>query len=68
MPDARIRLSKAKFAGEILLDGQRATFSAHVSGPRLDAEFQLHPQSDKPLDEWQLFRALEKFVDDNLRG
>lgn len=68
MPDARIRISKAKVSGEILLDGQRAYFTATVNGPQVSATFDLHPQSDKHLDEWQLFKAFEKFLDDHLRG
>lgn len=68
MSKARIRIEKAKFRGEILLEGQRASFTATVSGPNVDAEFTLHPQSERPLDEWQLFRAFEAFVDEHLRG
>lgn len=68
MSDARIRISRAKLSGEILLEGQRAHFSANVNGPRVDAEFQPHPDTEQPLDQWQLFRALEKFIDEHLRG
>jgi len=68
MSDARIRLSTATLSGEILLEGQRAYFTANVRGPRVDAEFQPHPETEKPLDQWQLFRALEKLIDTNLRG
>lgn len=68
MSDARIRLTRATLSGEILLEGQRAYFTANIHGPRVDAEFQPHPETERALDQWQLFRALEKFVDTNLRG
>lgn len=68
MPKARIRLSNATLSGQILLDGQRAYFEANINGERVDAEFRQHPDSEKHLDQWALFRALETFIDENLRG
>lgn len=68
MTKARIRLGKAEVRGEILLEGQRATFTATINGPRVSADFQPHPATEVPLDEWKLFRALEAFIDEHLRG
>ena len=65
---ARVRLGGAQLSGEILLEGQRAYFTANINGPRVDAEFRPHPETEQPLDQWQLFRALEKFIDEHLRG
>lgn len=68
MSDARIKISTGTLSGQILLEGQRAYFIANINGPRVDAEFQPHPETERALDQWQLFRALEKFIDTNLRG
>ena len=68
MSAARIRATTVAISGEILLDGQRANFRARVNGPRVDAEFEPHPETERPLDQWELFRALERWIDDNMRG
>lgn len=68
MSAARIRARTVAISGEILLEGQRANFQARVNGPRVDAEFEQHPESERPLDQWELFRALERWIDENMRG
>jgi hypothetical protein len=65
---ARVRINKAELDGQIMHEGQRAYFTATVNGPRVDAEFRQHPDSEKPLNLWELFKLLEKFVDDHMRG
>lgn len=68
MAAARIRVTTAGLRGEILLEGQRAHFSVTIQGQKVVADFQPHPQTEVPLDEWKLFRALEAFIDEHLRG
>jgi len=65
---ARIRADRATIEGEILLEGQRARFTARVDFPRIDAEFEQHPESERPIDQWQLFQALETFINKHMRG
>ena len=65
---ARIKIDKGEFSGQILHEGQRAYFKARVNGTRVDAEFDPHPDTERPLDLWELFKLLEKFIDDNMRG
>ena len=65
---ARIRIDNATLDGQILHQGQRARFQARVDGPKVDATFEQHPESEKPIDEWELFRLLESFIDRHMRG
>jgi hypothetical protein len=65
--EIRIRLDGAVLNGEMLLDGFRIGFSARVDGQKVDAEFR--PTSEgQVVDEWTAFRALERWIDENLRG
>ncbi len=65
---ARIRADRATIEGEILLEGQRARFTANIDYPLIDAVFDEHPQSERPIDQWQLFRALELYINTHMRG
>lgn len=67
---AALRVSEATIRGEMLLDGQRIDFSAEIDYPRVFAEFELADRdcSGRELDQWAALRALEAFIDENLRG
>lgn len=65
---ARVRLDNATLEGQILHQGHRAYFTARIDGPRIDAEFREHPDSERTASLWEQFKLLEKFVDDHLRG
>lgn len=71
MPDTkkevRVRLHSATLTGEMLLDGQRIAFRAEIDGPKVDAWFD--PTKDgQQVDSWLAFRALDRWIDENLRG
>lgn len=71
MPDTkkevRVRLHSATLTGEMLLDGQRIAFRAEIDGPKVDAWFD--PTKDgQSVDSWLAFRALDRWIDENLRG
>jgi len=67
MPDTkkqvRVRLHQADLIGEMLLEGQRIAFTARIDGPKVDVEF-----ADPGVDQWTAFRALDRWIDENLRG
>lgn len=67
MPDTqkqvRVRLREGTLVGEMLLDGQRIAFTARINGPKVDVEF-----ADPGVDQWTAFRALDRWIDENLRG
>lgn len=65
-----LRIQEATIRGEMLLDGQRIDFNAEIDYPRVLAQFELADRdtSGRELDQWAALRALEAFVDDNLRG
>jgi hypothetical protein len=67
MPDTkkqvRVRLREGTLAGEMLLEGQRIVFTVRIDGPKVDAEF-----ADPEVDQWTAFRALDRWIDENLRG
>lgn len=65
---ARIRIVSGEIDGEIMHEGQRAYFSAHINGTKVDAEFRPHPESERPLNLWELFKLLEKHIDTHMRG
>jgi len=67
---AALRVAGATIRGEMLLDGQRIDFRATIDYPRIDAEFELAARdcSGRALDQWLALRALETFIDENLRG
>ena len=67
---AALRIHTATIRGEMLLDGQRIDFRATINYPRVDAEFELADRdcSGRELDQWLALRALETFIDENLRG
>ena len=67
---AALRVAGATIRGEMLLDGQRIDFRATIDYPRVDAEFELAVRdcSGRELDQWTALRALERFIDENLRG
>ena len=66
--NARIRIKKATISGEIMHEGQRAYFRANIDGTRVDAEFDQHPESEQRLNLWELFKLLEKHIDQHWRG
>ena len=65
--EVRVRLHSATLTGEMLLDGQRIAFRAEINGPKVEAWFD--PTKDgQEVDRWLAFRALDRWIDDNLRG
>jgi hypothetical protein len=65
--EVRVRLHSATLTGEMLLDGQRIAFRAEIDGGKVDAWFD--PTKDgQEVDRWLAFRALDRWIDDNLRG
>jgi len=64
--NVRIRLAKGRFAGEMLHQGRVYQFDCSISGQDIDAEFRT--VGEKPFDRWELFRALEAWVEENLCG
>ena len=51
----------------MLLEGQRIGFRAEIDGPKVDAWFD--PTKDgQSVDQWKAFRALDRWIDENLRG
>lgn len=65
---ARVRVATATLTGEILLDGHRVPFEARVVYPRIDATFAEEALDGTRVDQWTALRALETFIDENLRG
>ena len=68
MPRARIKIAGGSLQGEILVAGQRATFTAEIGEMGVRATFDEHPASEVRIDQWQLLRALDSFIEENLRG
>ena len=65
--EVRVRLHSATLTGEMLLDGQRIAFRAEIDGPKVDAWFD--PTKDgQQIDHWVAFRALDRWIDETLRG
>ena len=65
--EVRVRLNGAILTGEMLLEGQRIGFRAEVNGQKVDAWFD--PLKDgQEVDRWKAFRALDRWIDENLRG
>ena len=65
---ARVRVATATLTGEILLDGQRVPFEARGAYPRIEATFAEEALDGTRVDQWAALRALETFIDENLRG
>lgn len=68
MPEARIKITTGEFSGLMLLEGQRIRFRTEVHAFGIDAEFDKLLPDDPEIDLWKAFKALEKWVDDNMRG
>lgn len=68
MIERRIRIEHATMRGELLTQGARVRFEATVNGPNIDATFEPHEASERPIDDWNAFKALEGFIDEHLRG
>lgn len=68
MPKARIKIATGEFSGLMLLDGQRIRFETEVHAFGINAEFKKVVPDDPEIDLWRAFKALEKWVDDNMRG
>ena len=65
--EVRVRLHSATLTGEMLLDGQRIAFRAEIDGQKVDAWFD--PTKDgQEVDRWLAFRALDRWIDETLRG
>ena len=64
--EVRVRLHSATLTGEMLHNGLRVGFIARIDGHRVDAEFTA--KEGQILDQWQAFQALDRWIDDNLRG
>ena len=71
MPDTkkevRVRLHSATLVGEMLLEGERIAFRAEIEGGKVDAWFDT-TRTGQTVDQWTAFRALDRWIDDNLRG
>ena len=71
MPDikkeVRVRLHSATLTGEMLLDGQRIAFTAEIDGEKVSAEFE-RTKDGQEVDRWLAFRALDRWIDETLRG
>lgn len=68
MIERRIRIEAATLRGELLTQGARVRFEATVEGQNVSATFEPHEKSERPIDEWNAFKALEGFIDEHLRG
>ena len=68
MLDARIKTTDGEFRGLMLLDGRQIRFTVRVHQFGTDAEFEKLLPGDPEVDVWKAFLALEKWVDDNMRG
>jgi hypothetical protein len=65
--EVRVRLHSATLVGEMLLDGERLAFRAEIDGRKVDAEFDSVPEGQH-VDQWTAFRALDRWIDETLRG
>ena len=66
MSRARVRVQNLTAQGQLLLDGKIIDFELTIAdGLKLSADF---PKAGPDVDIWLAFKALEKFVEDNLRG
>lgn len=65
---AKVRITSAVLSGVMLLDGQRIPFKAHLDYPKIDADFPEKDENSNVIDQWKAFRALETFIDEQLRG
>jgi hypothetical protein len=63
----RVRLHSAILTGEMLLDGERLAFSASIDGGKVDAVFEA-TREGQHVDSWTAFRALDRWIDETLRG
>jgi hypothetical protein len=68
MPKARIKITTGEFSGLMLLDGRQIRFTVRVHQFGTDAEFEKLLPDDPEIDTWTAYRALETWVDDNMRG
>lgn len=68
MSEARIKITTGEFSGLMLLDGRQMRFTVRVHQFGIDAEYDKLRPEDPEIDMWKAFRALEKWVDDNMRG
>ena len=68
MPETHIKITTGEFQGLMLLEGQRIRFKVQVHQFGVDAEFEKLLPEDPEVDVWTAYRALEKWVDDNMRG
>lgn len=66
MGRARVRVQDLTARGQLLLDGKIVDFELTIEdGVKISADF---PKAGPDVDIWRAFKALEKFVEDNLRG
>jgi hypothetical protein len=65
--EVRVRLHGATLVGEMLLDGERIAFDARIDGRKVDAEF-TPTKEGQHVDQWLAFRALDRWIDETLRG
>jgi hypothetical protein len=70
MPKSRasIRVATATLSGWMLLESQRIAFEARIVYPKIDATFSDEATDGTPVDQWKALRALETFIDEQLRG
>jgi len=66
MGRARVRVQDLTARGQLLLDGKIVDFELTIEdGVKISADFS---KAGPDVDIWRAFKALEKFVEDNLRG
>ena len=68
MPNARIKITTGEFSGLMLLDERQIRFTAKVHAFGIDAQYEKLLPEYPEVDMWKAFKALEKWVDDNMRG
>lgn len=60
-----VRVESLQAKGQMLLGGHKVTFEMVIEGSKLSASFDDLPAG---LSLWDAYKALEQFVDQNLRG
>ncbi len=65
---ARIKITTGEFEGLMLLEGRQIRFTTKVHAFGIDAEFSKLLPEDPEIDVWKAFKALETWVDENMRG
>lgn len=65
---ARIKITTGEFEGLMLLEGRQIRFTTKVHAFGTDAEFSKLLPEDPEIDVWKAFKALDTWIDENMRG